>query len=319
MTLTKAELKSCIHGAYRFADEEGYLAFYKTTQEVLAYYKTVNEAWYVRGLHTASETAEFDTDASAFSFDYRLTEVCSLDTVDLYVDGRAWEMKPVADLTETGHLTFALPAGKKRVCLYFPCDAKMSVKNWNIEGSFAPVKNPPLSLLWIGDSITQGYGPLITSHTFVNVLNRSLGANLLSYGIGGLAFDAGTVLPIPGYTPDKIVVTLGTNGHQNAGYPEKIVAYFDALTALYPKTPILAVTPVWRCDQHYVPDNMEETRQTILSMGERHPNITPLDGWYLIPHCPQYLHDGLHPNALGSMLYAENLLAAARKIGFFES
>ena len=39
-------------------------------------------------------------------------------------------------------------------------------------------------------------------------------------------------------------------------------------------------------------------------------------GWELVPHLPEYFLDNLHPNQLGTEVYARNLVREIERIGF---
>lgn len=75
------------------------------------------------------------------------------------------------------------------------------------------VKNE--KVLWLGDSITQGYGPLRSSCTYVSVANRILNYDIINQGIGGYIYDKNSLMKMEGYEPDKIIVALGTNQYKD--------------------------------------------------------------------------------------------------------
>ena len=83
-----------------------------------------------------------------------------------------------------GKIEWELPEGKKSVVIYLPADATILVRNFEINAAAArPQKNE--KVLWMGDSITQGYGPLRSGIIYVSVANRLLNYDIINQGIGG--------------------------------------------------------------------------------------------------------------------------------------
>ena len=307
MKLSNKTLSKLIRGAYQFKTEEGYLSFRHFSDAQLEYLK-FNDFFGLRSTFSSSVTAEFSTDAEEISFDFKIFGTGSLDTVDLYVDGFAVGRKHLRDTGLKGHIAFSLPSGSKRVTLYFPADANIGVKNFRIEGSWRNIARKAPKLLWIGDSITQGYGSLITGLTYVNVANRSLCYEIINQGIGGYYYDAGVLMRMEGYSPDKIVIALGTNQYRAADKEERIVAYFKKLRELYPDVPTLVITPLWRGDS---PENLhllEETANIIKREASKGHNTVIADGFDILPHLPEYfMADLLHPNALGMQIMGDTV------------
>ena len=104
-----------------------------------------------------------------------------------------------------------LTEGKKRVFVYLPCESRLDIKNFTVNGKYESVKSNGKRLLIIGDSITQGAGPEISSSAYINVLSRKTGYNILGQGVGGYRYEPGDLMKIDGFEPEKIIVFLGTN------------------------------------------------------------------------------------------------------------
>ncbi|MBO4939810.1 MAG: SGNH/GDSL hydrolase family protein [Clostridia bacterium] len=316
MKLSNKRLQTLIHGAYRFLDQKGgYMSFCHYDEEQTKYLE-FEKFFYDRAFFTSSVTIELITDATEIAFDYKVYLASSFDTVDLFIEGVAHEMKAVKDMGEKGTLSFTLPEGKKKVVIYLPLDTNLGVKNFRVNGSWRSVPKRKTNVLWIGDSITQGYGGMISSHTYVNVANRILGYEILNQGIGGYYYDAKVLKTLENFKPDKIILAMGTNQFRSADKKEVIDAYYEKLNALYPNVPMLAVTPLWRELSKEDKPIFESCVQIIRSQAEKYPNLTIVDGFTLVPGCPQYFLDGLHPNALGMTLYGQNLANIIKKIGW---
>lgn len=128
------------------------------------------------------------------------------------------------------------------------------------------------TVLFLGDSITEGYGASDTEHNYVNIFGKLSGAKVYNYGIGGTRIASQkdpndsvnnqyflTRLPIMEKNADYVVVFGGTNdyGHGDAPFG----AYSDTtdetfcgalrhlIISLYEKYPtarIVFVTPLHR-------------------------------------------------------------------------
>ena len=208
-----------------------------------------------------------------------------------------------------------LPEGEKDIIIYLPADATVLIRNFRIDGSFSPARKNE-KVLWLGDSITQGYGPLRSGQTYVSVANRILNYDILNQGIGGYVYDKKSLLKMPGYTPDKIIVALGTNQF-GCETMQDVEEYWETLTGIYGKEiPILCISPLWRGD---IPEGIPTLIRfcgNVKEIAGRYPNVKIADGFSLVPHLPEYFLDNLHPNALGAETYGRNLVEEIRRIGF---
>ena len=315
MKLSTKSMAPLIHGAYQIIDKEGYLTFSHYDEKQNEYLK-FSEFFYDRASFSSSVTVEFETEATYVSLDYKIFKVGSQDTVDLYADGVAVAITHMKNLPAKGKLEFTLPAGKKKVVIYLPIDVNIGIKNLVIDGKWKNVKKKAPKVLWMGDSITQGFGTFITSETYVNVANRALGYEVLNQGIGGYYYDEKIITPMEGYTPDKIIVSMGTNQHRSPDKEERITKYFEALDRVYNGVPVLAITPIWRCNPSTEMDKLIETAEIIKKVASGYDNVKVVDGFTLVPNLRDYFCDELHPNALGGEIYGNNLVKAIKALKF---
>ena len=314
--MTNKELQSIYFGAYSFKEtEDGWLQAFQYTDEQMAYFSTAFDFWYDRCMATTAKTLEFTTRAQNLSFEYRFIWTGSQDSFELSLGGQITEIRYVKDLPEEGKLDWQLPEGEKDVVLYLPADATVLIRNFTIDGDVTPAKKNE-KVLWLGDSITQGYGPLRSAQTYVSVANRLLNYDIINQGIGGYIYDKKSLLKMPGYTPDKIIVALGTNQF-GCETMRDVEEYWETLIGLYgTEIPVLCVTPLWRGD---VPDGFPTLArfcEDVKKIAGQYPNVKIVDGFTLVPHLPEYFLDNLHPNCLGTEVYGRNLVEAIRKLGF---
>ena len=314
--MTNQELRSVYFGAYSFREtEDGFLQAFQYTQAQMDYFRAVSDFWYDRCMASTAKTLEMTTDARTVSFEYRIIWEGSQDSFELAVDGLISDIRYVKDLPKEGKLVWTLPEGEKQVILYLPADATVLIRNCRIDGAYTPARKRE-KVLWLGDSITQGFGPLRSGQTYVSVANRILNYDILNQGIGGYVYDRNSLMKMEGYTPDKIIVALGTNQF-GCDTMTDIEEYYRTLIGLYgDRIPILCVSPLWRGDY---PDSIPvliRFCEKVKAIAGRYANVTVVDGFRLVPHLPEYFLDNLHPNALGAETYGRNLAEAIRRLGF---
>ena len=314
--LTNSELRRIWFGAYSFRETaDGWLQAFQYSDAQMDYFRSGFDFWYDRCMATTAKTLEMTTAARTVSFRYRFIWKGSLDSFELAVNRQIADIRYVKDLPEEGRLTFTLPEGEKDAVIYLPADATVLLRDCEIDGPFTPAVKAK-KVLWLGDSITQGYGPLRSGQTWVSVAGRRLGWDILNQGIGGYVYDKKSLMKMDGYDPDRIVVALGTNQF-GCETMRDVEEYYETLIGLYgAEIPILCVTPLWRGD---VPDGLPTLTRfcaNVAAIAGRYPNVTVVDGFTLVPHLPEYFLDNLHPNALGCEVCGRNLAEAVRQLGF---
>ena len=316
MILSIVELKNIYFGAYEFEETgDGYLQAFQYSKEQVEYFKGAFEMWYERCTASSAKTLEFTTSATNISFDYKFIWKCSLDSFELMVDGLITDIAYVKDIADEGTIEWNLPEGEKDVVIYLPSDATVLVRNFTIDADVKrAVKNE--KVLWLGGSITQGYGPLRSSHTYVSVANRLLNYDILNQGIGGYIYDKNSLMKMDGYTPDKIIVALGTNQYGDETMTA-VEEYYERLIGIYGnEIPILCITPLWRGDSVEGIPTLMAYCEKIKKIVSQYKNIRVIEGMKLVPHLPEYFLDNLHPNCLGCELYGRNLVKEIEKMGF---
>ena len=242
--MTNEELKNYYFGAYSFEEtSDGWLQSYQYTKAQMDYFKGAFDFWYDRCTATTAKTIEMVTEA-----EYKFVWVGSEDSFELAIDGQITKIEYVKDLPKEGKISFKLPEGEKSVIVYLPADATVLLRNFEVNAAAErPEKNE--KVLWLGDSITQGYGPLRSAQTYVSVANRLLNYDVINQGIGGYIYYKKSLMPMPGYKPDKIIVALGTNNGHDPAKTSDITEYYDTLTEIYGSSiPIMCITPIWRGD-----------------------------------------------------------------------
>ena len=326
MKLSNEELKKIYFGAYEFEETaDGYLKANQYTKEQMKYFEGAMDMWFERCDASTSKTLEFVTKATEVSFDYKIIWEGSQDSIEVAVDNIIFDIKYVKDLEKEGKITFKLPANmdnpdsddveEKLITIYLPADATALIKNFEIDADYTPAKKGE-KVLWLGDSITQGFGPLRSAMTYVSVANRLLNYDILNQGIGGYVYDKKSLIKMEGYKPDKIIVAMGTNQYGDESM-SPIEEYYDTLTGIYGKDiPILCITPLWRGDTPEGIPTLISFNEKLRKIVEKYDNVMIVDGFKLVPHLSEYFLDNLHPNGLGMETYGRNLVEEIRRLGF---
>jgi lysophospholipase L1-like esterase len=329
------QLRYLYFGAYRFEEkEDGWLQAFQYSKAQEDYFKEAFDFWYERCTASTAKTIEFVTEATKVSFDFKLIWMGSPDSFELAVDGQITKIAYVMDflkegmpepdfskgfpgwnLPKEGKIEWDMPEGKKSVVIYLPADATVLLRNFALNAAAErPVKNE--KVLWLGDSITQGFGPLRSGQTYVSVANRLLNYDIINQGIGGYIYDKNSLMKMEGYQPDKIIVALGTNQYGDETM-ERVEEYYETLTGIYGnEIPILCISPVWRGDQPEGYEKFVDFCENIKKIAGSYKNVTVVDGFTLVPHLKEYYLDNLHPNCLGTETYGRNLVEVIRKLGF---
>lgn len=315
MILNNDELQKIWFGAYFFEEtEDGYLRAYQYSKAQMEYFEGVFDFWYDRCMATTAKTIEIRTAAKKISFDYKIIWKGSDDSFEVMTDGLISDIRYVKDLEDEGTLSFELTEGTKDIIIYLPVDATVLIRNFGIDAEYTPLTKGD-KVLWLGDSITQGYGPLRSSHTYVSVANRLLNYDILNQGIGGYVYDKKSLMKMEGYDPEKIIVSLGTNQYNDD--PIAVEEYYQTLTGIYGnEIPILCISPIWRGDHLDEMDAFLKFCEEVKRIAGAYKNVTVVDGATLVPHLEEYYLDKLHPNCLGAEIYGRNLVEVIRKIGF---
>ena len=316
MILTNKELQNFYFGAYSFEErDDGYLQAFQYTKEQMEYFKGAFDFWYDRCMATTAKTIEMKTDAQKLSFEYKFLWKGSEDSFELMIDGLITKIDYVKDVKEEGKLEWQLPAGMKNLVIYLPADATLLIRNFEIDSKAErPVKNE--KVLWLGDSITQGFGPLRSAQTYVSVANRLLNYDIINQGIGGYVYDKKSLLKMPDYTPDKIIVALGTNQYGSETMKD-VEEYYETLMSVYGnEIPVLCISPLWRGDKPEDSAIFQRFCDNVKKIAGSYKNVKVVDGFKLVPHLSEYYLDNLHPNCLGTETYGRNLVEEIRRIGF---
>ncbi len=305
MLLSFEKIKEITLGADHFVTENGYLYPRRCTEKQTALWYTQQEICGKRSKMTAGVRLDFHTNSTSFRIEYPRDT-----TYSLLIDGIF-----VSRITDGESFEYALPRGTKRLTLVFHYDKFGGIKSLELDdgATCEPVKREK-KLLFLGDSITQGYN---TEYEFLNypfLVSEFFEADFLNQAIGGGDFYAPTVDFDLEYDPDAVFIAFGTNDWSH--FPTLQILdtrcsdYLDAIKERYGDKQIFVLTPLWRADEHAgrAMGSFEKCCDVIKNQALGH-GLTLIDGYKLVPHNPSFFFDKyLHPNTLGFSMYAQNLI-----------
>lgn len=322
MTLSPLTLSRLFKGAVHFEISRGYLCPHRYSRAQIDYMSrdTFEPYWLGRALIAGPMRIEIKTDATEISFEYKASEPHERsNTIDLYVNGALSDVYYIKnDLT--GKVSFSVGEGEKRISIYMPCESILKIKKFTLNGHYRAVPDKKKRLLIIGDSITQGAGPDISSEAYANILCRELDLEVLAQGIGGYRYEPQDLMHIDGFEPDAVMVLLGTNYYEASvlekhgyDYAKSANEFYNRLCELYPDKKIVCVTPLWRTREMDT-ERFSWCIDAIRSACAPHAQITVLDGFSLMPNVSACLADGVHPSTFGSHMLGVSLAQRLRKI-----
>lgn len=317
MQLTVEQMKSLTFGAVRVEETENGLCFHKCTERQSAAWKALSDLLGMRAENTTPGVRlEFHTDSKKFSFEAK-------GVFEIYINDL---FRKKIDMGENfGEATVDLcdPLGDAledaRVTLIFPSHYDTPVlKSVSLDdGAYVKPHVFDKKILFIGDSITQGWDSGYDSLSYAWRVMRFFNADGVVHGVGGGYFHP-TVFDRIDFDPDFVILALGTNDFgKNKTLDEmreKTSAFMELLKAEYAGKKVFCISPTWRFAQEKPMGHFRDCRRVVIEEATKRDFIH-INGLDLVPPDPAFFADEtpLHPNALGFGIYAENLIRELQK------
>lgn len=333
MKLTFDQISAAALGAAFVTEEPDGIHFHRFTPEQEAVYSHRGHPMPIKAAASAGIVLSFSTDSTeltlkggfgeAWSRDYCGLDVTANGTYigsadnfsHLPMEGNYVDVKCTR---EPFKKSFDLGRGEKLVKIYLPWSASVALTELSLSdgSSFTPVR-PEKKLLFLGDSITQGYDALRPMNRWPARVADALGMEEVNKSVGGEVFFPELAAELEAMTPAAVLLAWGTNdwglGTRDS-LLENAPKVFRHLRQKYPNAPLYAIIPIWRGDSK--PDRVygdfEQMRADICGFAEAAGAIC-IDGYDLVPHDPKFFGDlRLHPNDEGFCHYAAGVLKAMK-------
>lgn len=324
MKLTLEQIKSLMQGALYFEEgPSGGIIPRRFTQAQMNTYST-HEAFSIRSHATSGICIACQTDAQAVKLSYSCTPGSSRDVYgfDLMLNGQLHaHLEDSVARNPSGEWNVALPAGEKEIKIFLPCLAGAEILGLELDSEICKPLTPAKTILFLGDSIMQGYTTRFPSLSYPVQISLEQGTSLINQAIGGETFRPVILDEYPGFTPDLIMIAYGTNdwsGKPQARFEADAAGFIGKVRAIWPETPVVILTPIWRGNAEEIkPGNFHFTdvHDFLTATAAQYDNMYIIPGKSLFPAVPELMEpDRLHPIELGFIYYAKRLNAELKKL-----
>ena len=308
MILTFEQIKEITVGAVYMESTDVGMRFYKYSPDMVASWESRSENFGIAARCSTGIRLDFHTNSKHLNL-----EIESSAKFEIYVNGLFRSF--LHDGTSLS-LDIDVPYGRElddaHVTVYFPSHRRGKLKSIELDDdSYVRPHKFDRSILFIGDSITQGWNTEFDSLSFANKVSRYFNADSVIQGVGGACF-------FPEYLEklekdfDSVVLAYGTNDFDKRKEFDEFYLhmseYMAKLSRLYGDKKVFVITPIWRrLSKPEAMERFEVYRKAIANEAEKYGFI-PVDGGLLVPPVHELYTDGLHPNDIGFSIYAENLI-----------
>ena len=308
--LSFEEIKKITVGAVNIENAVDGFRFYKCTKKQM-------DGWYAlrQDLGQRSETTtgirlDFYTNSKNLSFKVKIG-----GRYEVYINGVLNYAFKQDDFERNTEKNITLDGQRNRITLYLPCHTIGAIewikldKKSNIEPHKYDCK-----ILFLGDSITQGWDSKWDSLSYAHTVSRFFNADSIIQGIGGATFQPSTFDRNLNYEADIVIIAYGTNDwdqHKDIEKARNLCSgLLECVMEKYSAKKIFGISPIWRGDKAEKRDigTFDVWTSYIKDEIEKH-GVIFIDGQKLTPHNSEFYFDKfLHPNAVGHSIFAQNLI-----------
>ena len=311
MKLTFEQIKEITVGAVSIWEEENGVHFGKCTKAQIEAWRIVEAGLVNNAIPTTGVRFDFHTNSS-------FVKVCfnSFGKYEVKINGIFKKQYLFTRESENKEIIIELDGenAENHLVIVLPNHFEAGVvASFEVsDGAYVRPHVFDRKILFVGDSITQGFNSIYNLSSYAYLISDYLNADSVIQGIGGSRFSPSTVLET-GYKPDIVFIAYGTNDFAFVSSLAKMEKnareYITKLQALYTGAKFFLITPIWRMDEDKIREmgTFKEARACIKCVAEK-LSVEVIDGYDLIPQLPEFMADSIHPNDLGFSLYALNVL-----------
>ena len=308
MFLSFDQIKKITVGAVRMENIEGNMMFYKYFPYMIPMWGEKKATLEERAKHTTGIRLDFHTNSRHLNLEIEFPA-----KFEIYIDGFfRYTMKNTQSLSVDIDTPNGEPVEDARVTVYFPSHKEGKLKSVELDdGAYVRRHDFDRKILFMGDSITQGWESGFDSLSFANKVSRYFNAESVIQGVGGACFYPEFLERLP-MDLDWVVVAYGTNDftfRENFDeFYSYMCEYMAKLSRIYGDRRVFVISPIWRVlTENESPERFEKYRSAIASEAQKYGFIH-IDGASLVPPISELYADGVHPNCVGFSFYAENLI-----------
>ena len=315
MKLSLEQIRNITVGAVDIWQEADGVRFAKCTKKQV-------EAWYKLRPEMAGNVdsatgvrLDFHTNSRSFSF----TPVQKAK-YEIYIDDVMTHVFVEDDFSSEKRKMIQLDGKEHRITLYLPAHSIGALESVEIDDN-AGIRAHEFDckILFLGDSITQGWDSTWDSLSFAQCTSRFFNAESVIQGIGGAVFHESLFDANLDFDPDVVVVAYGTNDWGFYATKEEgenhCTEFLNKLVEKYGNKILIGISPIWRKDreQSMLMGTLDVCASYVKENIISH-NMILIDGETLTPHNEDFYFDKfLHPNTSGFEIYALNLIKQIQK------
>ena len=299
MKLNFDQIKELTVGAVNIEKQDDGIRFYKMQKCQIDAFYALSDILGFRAETTTGIRLDFETDSKYLAFDIKKG-----NRFEYFIDG------VYQGTLESPRIELNAPC---RVTLAFPSHETGVIDEVEIsDGAVATRHKFDTKILFIGDSITQGWNSGIDTLSYAWRTSMALNADSIIQGVGGAYFH-GSTFADSNFDPDTVIVAYGTNDVNHFATKDEMIKqlrlYVGNVKETYKQSKIYAISPIWVSGgkEEKRMGNLWECYELIASEIET-LGVNHIRGLDLVPHDPLCFADELHPNATGFEKYAENLV-----------
>lgn len=303
MKLTLEQIKNLTVGAVDIEQTADGIFFYKMQKCQIDAFYVLSDILGFRAKTTTGIRLDFETDSKFLAFDVK-----SGAKFEYLIDGVYQGTVAIND--SRAKLELAAPC---RVTLVFPSHDVGVIDNVELSDGASAVRHKfDKKVLFIGDSITQGWNSGIDTLSYAYRTSFALNFDSVIQGVGGAYYHASTFAD-SGFDPDTVIVAYGTNDVWHFGTKDEMAmqlrAYLGLVKETYKQSKIYAISPIWVSggSEEKRMGNLWECYRFIAEEIEK-CGVEHIRGLDLVPHERRYFADDLHPNKDGFGEYAGKLV-----------
>lgn len=319
MKLSFEKIKEITVGALKIVENSDFYSFYRCTEkQIKAWYDYGDTILGDRSKTTTGIRLDFHTDSKRFSFK------ATGRKAEVLIDGMQREIFfPDDDGIINGEVELTDMIGAscddKRVTLVFSSHGIGNLYFAELDdGSYVKPHEYSTRILFIGDSITQGWNSYYDTLSFAWRVTNYYNANSIINGIGGAFYEPETFDKI-NFDPDTVIIAYGTNDAMRFKIFEdmerRVTGYLDLVKEEYQGKRVVVISPIWRADEKMKPMGAEfDRKRKMIEREAAARGFEVISGLDLVPPRAELFADTyLHPNDLGFGVYAENLIRILEK------
>lgn len=296
------------------------ISFSKCTDRQIAAFYELRDWLKPNAEATTGVRLDFETDSKQMELELSRgarVEICLNGVLRYWFDCNALR-KEKKTISVPLNSVFGEPRAVTRVTVYLPSHGEGGILRFLKLDDDSFVRCPKYSrrLLFIGDSITQGWNSGWDCMSFANSISRFLDAESVVQGVGGAFYAETTFDPDLPFLPDAVIIAYGTNDFYSYSSLEELRehcgAYLNCVRSAYAEQgiPVFVLLPIWRADRFgdSAVGDFAAVRQ-LYAAEARKQGLHMIDTADFVPPMSDFFADQvLHPNAAGFGWYTQGIL-----------